>query len=66
MTLKQILKHYGGAANVANLLGITPQAVGQWSNRVPRLRQLQIQQLTGGALVADCSMKELVDKGKAA
>jgi len=55
MTITEVLDHFGGINETAKALGITYQAVKQWTDRgqVPEGRQFQIQLLTGGALVAD-------------
>lgn len=49
------VKHYGSPSALAKALGITLQAVGQWGDDVPELRQYQLEKLTGGKLKADTS-----------
>lgn len=53
MTMKEVVEHFGTKAGLAKALGITPQAVTLWGDRVPELRQYQIQSLTRGALKVD-------------
>ena len=57
MTIVQVLEHYGGIARTAESLGISYQAVQQWSdkNKVPDGRQYQIQVQTKGKLLAEKS-----------
>lgn len=57
MTLEQALSHFGGGLNLAKAMTeagypITHQAVYKW-RRVPKNRQRQIEDITGGRLVAD-------------
>ena len=47
------IKHAGGTSALASMLGITPGAISQWGDTVPDARQLLIEKLTGGELVAD-------------
>ncbi len=53
MKKRDVIKHFGSKSAVARALGITPQAVSLWSERVPELRAYQIESLTGGALRRD-------------
>jgi hypothetical protein len=55
MTTDQLIAHYGTQAKAAKALGLTWAAVYVWRRRdaIPYLRQLQIQEITGGALKAD-------------
>lgn len=51
MQIADVIRHYGSHEAVAKALGIHPSAVYQWAKRrVPLLRQMQIEVLTGGAL----------------
>jgi DNA-binding transcriptional regulator YdaS (Cro superfamily) len=51
MQISDVIAHYGSHAAVARALGIHPSAVYQWKQRrVPLLRQLQLEVLTGGQL----------------
>lgn len=52
MKKTDVLTHFGGGSKVAEALGINPSAVSQWPEEVPRLRQLQIEEITGGLLKA--------------
>lgn len=53
MTKQEAIGHFKTVANLAKALGITTQAVYGWGDRVPELRQLQLEKITRGALVAD-------------
>ncbi len=53
MKKSDVIKHFGSKSAVARALGITPQAVSLWSERVPELRAYQIESLTGGRLKRD-------------
>lgn len=52
MTKDEVLKHYGSQAAVAEALRIKQPSVANWGDRLPELRQLEIEQLTKGALKA--------------
>lgn len=57
MTLKQAVRHFGSKRQIAVALSgaghsISSQAVYKW-RRIPAKRQRQIQDITGGRLVAD-------------
>jgi DNA-binding transcriptional regulator YdaS (Cro superfamily) len=52
MTKKQVFDHFGGARKVAETLGIATASVYQWGDRVPLLRQYQIEKMTKGKLKA--------------
>lgn len=54
MTKEQAIEHFGSVAGLAEALKVRVQAVYQWKN-VPAFRQLQLEKLTGGQLVADCA-----------
>ena len=44
--LEAAIKAAGNAQKFAELVGVTPQAISQW-RRVPALRVLQVEKLTG-------------------
>ena len=52
MTKKQAIKHFGSISALARALGVTYEAVRQWGEVIPELRQYQLEHLTGGALKA--------------
>ena len=52
MLKQSVLDHFGGVTATANALGIAPPSVSTWSDPLPELRQLEIEQLTKGALRA--------------
>ncbi|MEQ7870717.1 Cro/CI family transcriptional regulator [Chromohalobacter salexigens] len=47
------INYYGSATALAKALSITLQAIGQWGDEVPLLRQYQLERMTDGALRAD-------------
>ena len=50
MLVKDVIKFFGSASNVAKVLNISRQAVNQWSKRdlihVPELQALKLEKLT--------------------
>ena len=55
MTTKEAVSHYETPANLATALGITVHAIYQWGSTPPKLRQFQIELLTGGKLKAQAN-----------
>jgi DNA-binding transcriptional regulator YdaS (Cro superfamily) len=53
MTKAEAIAHFGTATALADALGLSKVAVSQWGDYPPRLRQLEIQELTKGALQAE-------------
>jgi predicted XRE-type DNA-binding protein len=53
MTTEQVLKHYGTQQKVADALDIAQSSVSEWGEFPPKLRQLQLQQITKGRLKAE-------------
>jgi hypothetical protein len=53
MTTDQAIKHYGSRALLAEELGIAAPSTYDWGDYPPPLRQLQLQALTGGKLLAE-------------
>ena len=53
MKLSEAVAIFGTEAELARKLGIKPQAVYQWGDKVPMRRQYQIQLMTKGKLKAD-------------
>lgn len=50
MKKSDVIKHFGSKSAVARALGISPQAVFGWPEKVPDLRAYQIEELTKGQL----------------
>ena len=44
-----VIRYFGTKTLVAEALGTTKQAVGQWGDTVPELRQYQLEIITKGA-----------------
>lgn len=59
MTYNQVIRHYKTQTAVAAALKTTQPTVANWKarNRIPPLRQLQLEALTGGVLKADKKIK---------
>jgi DNA-binding transcriptional regulator YdaS (Cro superfamily) len=57
MKTKDAIRYFGTQDALAKALGIKQSAVGQWPERVPELRQLQLELLTKGELKADPAVK---------
>lgn len=53
MQTRKAIEHFGSTRKLAEALGITPQAINQWGNVVPMLRQYELERVTGGKLKAD-------------
>lgn len=53
MTKSQAITHFGSISTLAKALGTTYEAVRQWGDEVPELRQYQIEVISQGALKAD-------------
>ncbi|MCO3711310.1 Cro/CI family transcriptional regulator [Pseudomonas aeruginosa] len=50
MTKTQVISHFRGVSKVAKALNITYEAVRQWPEEIPKLRQYEIERITKGAL----------------
>jgi DNA-binding transcriptional regulator YdaS (Cro superfamily) len=55
MKTTEAVSHFGSKKKLADALDISPSAVTLWGEVIPRLRQFQIQMLTGGALAAEAA-----------
>lgn len=53
MTKQEAVQHFKTGAKLAEALGITHQAVYDWGEKVPAVRQYQIEVLTEGKLKAE-------------
>lgn len=54
----QAIQHFGTQQAVADALGVTQSAVGQWfrGGKVPAIQQLKLEAITNGVLVADADI----------
>lgn len=52
------VKYFGGVGKLADALGIASPSVSEWGERVPPLRQFQIEHITKGRLKAEASLKK--------
>lgn len=59
MTPAEIIEYFGCRTEAANKIGVTYEAVRQWvhQNKIPQLRQCQIEIITGGTLSVDPELK---------
>lgn len=55
MTSEQVFKHFKGKARAAVALGIKVPSVYGWGRYPPKLRQLQVERITGGKLKAEAN-----------
>lgn len=53
MNRADAIKHFEGITPLAKALGITYEAVRQWGDEIPELRQYQLELVTNGQLKAD-------------
>lgn len=53
MNRADAIKHFKGITPLAKALGITYEAVRQWGEEIPELRQYQLELVTNGQLKAD-------------
>ena len=56
MDMRQALEWFGTKTAIAKALGVRPPSVTLWGDRIPPIRQLQIERMTKGALRADDSI----------
>lgn len=60
MTKAEAIKIFGSPVQVANALGISKGAVSQWPDeKIPELRQLQIEKLVSARKIADSTSHPL-------
>lgn len=52
MKRQKAIDHFGSIPKLAQALKITYEAVRQWGDEVPELRQYQLEKITNGALKA--------------
>lgn len=50
MNTQTVVSYFGTKAAIARALGITPQAVARWRDRVPLLQQYRLERITDGKL----------------
>lgn len=57
MKKQAAIKYFGSISKLAEALNIKSQAVSQWNEDVPIMRQFQIELITNGDLKADFSKR---------
>ena len=58
MLTKDALRYFNHSRSaLADALGIQPESTYSWGRHVPDLRQLQLERITNGALVAEPRLK---------
>lgn len=57
MTKTEAINYFNGTSKLAKTIGISYEAVRQWPEKIPYLRQLHIEKLTNGVLKADADKK---------
>jgi hypothetical protein len=62
MTTKEALSHFGSPTALARALGIAVPSLYTWGECPPPLRQIQLQQITGGELQANADVFEVSTK----
>lgn len=67
MNKQQVIDFFGGVSATAAALGISQPSVSNWTSRLPELRQLQIERLTRGALIAspECDIFRVPERAQA-
>lgn len=53
MFTSDVIEHFGSAQAIAEALGISRQAVGQWRELVPPLSATRIEKISNGELAFD-------------
>ena len=56
MKTSDAIKHFRTQQKLATALGLSKSSVAEWGEYPPRLRQLQIAAITGGALEAEAGI----------
>jgi hypothetical protein len=62
MTTEEALSHFGSPTALARALGIAAPSLYTWGEFPPPLRQIQLQQITGGELQANADVFEVSTK----
>ena len=60
MNIDDATDYYGNVATVANVCGVTPPTVYKWVSGIPTPYQALLQLRTGGKLMADPEVREVV------
>lgn len=56
MNKSSVVEFYGSQRAIAIAIGLSDQAVSQWSELIPKGAALELEKLTDGALKCDLSM----------
>lgn len=59
MTTQEAIQHYGTQTKLATALGTKQSTISSWGEYPPKLRQLQLQQITRGRLKAEPGILEV-------
>jgi transcriptional repressor of cell division inhibition gene dicB len=59
MTTEEAISHYGTQVRLAQALGTRQSTISSWGIYPPKLRQLQLQQITKGRLKAEPGILEV-------
>ncbi|MCL9783639.1 Cro/CI family transcriptional regulator [Vibrio sp. S4M6] len=55
----EVIEFFGKKADVAKVLNTTKQAISNWGDEVPELRQYQIEVITDGEIKSDFTKKRV-------
>lgn len=53
MNITDAIKYFGSKKKLADALGVRPSAVTQWGDKIPSVRQFQIQVISKNKLKAE-------------
>jgi len=53
MNTSDAVKRYGSKAELARVLGITPQAISQWGDELPELQALKLEKMEAAQAAVD-------------
>ena len=53
MEKQKVIEYYGSVAQVADILGLTRQAIYTWPDPIPEKNAARLERITEGALIYD-------------